>query len=200
MLRRRAATPPGRERRRDLPREHEQGEVPRDDLPGDADRPRRAVGKGVLELVGPARVVEEVRRRERQVDVARLADGLAAVQRLDDRELARALLEDARDPEEVLRALARTELRPPLGVRLARGLHRAIDIGLPRLRDLGERLLACRIDGRVALVRERLEELAADVEPVAILEVHDLARLGSGRVLPRGRYRRGLAAARDLAP
>ena len=61
---------PGRERRRDLPGEHQKREVPRDDLAGDAERPRLTVREGVLELVGPARVVEEVRGSERQVDVA----------------------------------------------------------------------------------------------------------------------------------
>ena len=100
------------ERGRDLPREHQQREVPRDDLAGDADRPRPAVRERVLELVGPARVVEEVRGRERQVDVARLLDRLAAVERLEHGELARALLEDARDAEEVLRALRRRDRRP----------------------------------------------------------------------------------------
>ncbi len=94
-----------RERGRDLPREHEQREVPRDDLARDADGLRPAVREGVLELVGPAGVVEEVRRGERKVDVARLLDRLAAVERLEHRELAGALLEDARDAEEVLRAL-----------------------------------------------------------------------------------------------
>ena len=60
----------------------------------------------VAELVGPAGVVEEVRGRERDVDVARFAQRLAAVERLDDRQLARALLDQARDPEQVLAALA----------------------------------------------------------------------------------------------
>ena len=41
---------------------------------GSAAEPR------VLELVGPARVVEEVRRRQRHVDVAALADRLAVVE------------------------------------------------------------------------------------------------------------------------
>ena len=50
------------------------------------------VRERVLELVGPAGVVEEVRGGERQVDVARLLDRLAAVQRLEHGELARALL------------------------------------------------------------------------------------------------------------
>ena len=48
----------------------------------------RAVRERVLELVRPAGVVEEVRRRERQVDVAGLLDRLAAVERLEDGELA----------------------------------------------------------------------------------------------------------------
>ena len=74
--------------------------------PATPSGPRRAVRERVLELVGPARVVEEVRRGERQVDVARLLDRLAAVQRLEHGELAGALLEDARDPEQVLGALA----------------------------------------------------------------------------------------------
>ena len=66
----------------------------------------------VLELVGPARVVEEVRGRERDVDVARLLDRLAAVHRLQHRELARPLLELPGDPVEVLRALGAGELAP----------------------------------------------------------------------------------------
>ena len=109
---------------RDLPREHQQREVPGDDLPGDAERPRLAVRERVLELVGPARVVEEVRRRQRQVDVARLADRLAAVERLEHGELARALLQDPRDSEEVLGALARRQVRPAVLERLARGARR----------------------------------------------------------------------------
>ena len=95
----------GGEGRGDLPGEHQQREVPRDDLGGDAERLRDAAGERVLELVRPAGVVPEVGRRERHVDVARLLDRLAGVHRLEDRELARALLEDPGDPEEVLRPL-----------------------------------------------------------------------------------------------
>ena len=61
---------PAGERGRDLPRQHQKREVPRHDLRGDAERTRSASGESVLELVGPACVVEEVRRRERKVDVA----------------------------------------------------------------------------------------------------------------------------------
>ncbi len=63
-------------------------------------------GRDVLQLVRPARVVEEVRGRHRDVEVARLLDRLAAVHRLGDRELPRPVLEKAGDPEEVLAALA----------------------------------------------------------------------------------------------
>ena len=85
----------GGQRRRDLPRQHQHREVPRDDLAGHAERPGVRAEARVVELVGPARVVEEVRRGQRDVDVAGLADRLAVVQRLEDGELAGALLQDA---------------------------------------------------------------------------------------------------------
>jgi hypothetical protein len=52
-------------------------------------------------------VVEEVRSGQREIDVARLLDRLAAVERLGDGQLAAPLLEDAGDPEQVLRPLGR---------------------------------------------------------------------------------------------
>ena len=143
-----------RERGSDLPREHQQREVPGDDLAGDAERLRRAVRKGVLELVGPACVVEEVRGGERQVDVARLLDRLAAVQRLEHGELARALGEDAGDPEHVLRALGAGQLRPA-PERFARRRDGVVHVGRARLRDLGERLLVAGRDRREVLLGRR---------------------------------------------
>ena len=62
---------------------------------------------------------------ERDVDVARLADRLAAVERLDDRQLARALLDQARDAEQVLAALERRQRLPRPGGG-ARRLDRAL--------------------------------------------------------------------------
>src|SRR5438874_2283364 len=126
------------ERRRDLPREHQQREVPGNDLARDADRPRPPVRERVLELVRPACVVEEVRGREREVDVARLPDRLAAVQRFEHRELARPLLEGAPDPEQVLRALGGRDLRPAVVERPPRGVDCSGYVLAPRLRDLGE--------------------------------------------------------------
>ena len=69
----------GGQRRRHLPGQHHHREVPRDHLPGHPERLRRHPGEGVLELVRPPGVVEEVGGGERQVDVARLLDRLAAV-------------------------------------------------------------------------------------------------------------------------
>jgi hypothetical protein len=54
----------------DLPRQHEQREVPRDNLAGHAERTRRGAISRVLQLVGPARIVEKVRGGERDVDIA----------------------------------------------------------------------------------------------------------------------------------
>ena len=131
------------------------------------------VRERVLELVRPARVVEEVRGRERQVDVARLLDRLAAVQRLEDGELARALLEDARDAEEVLRTLRARERRPAVLKRVARGPDRRLHLLLAGLADLCERLLGGGLDRRVGLLW--LDPLAADEEAVALADLDDLA-------------------------
>src|SRR5205085_11335481 len=149
------------------------------------------------ELVGPAGVVEEVRRGERQVDVARFLDWLAAVQRLEHRELARALLQDARDSEQVLRALRRRDVRPAVAEGLARGLHGPRGLGLRRLADLRERLLRRGADRRVRL--RRLEPLAADEVAVPLLEPDDVARLGRRRVGPILRDRRSVLAMFQLS-
>ena len=134
------------ERRRDLPGQHQQREVPRDDLGGDAERLRHAAGERVVELVGPAGVVPEVGRRERHVDVAALLDRLARVHRFEDGELAAALLEDPRDPEQVLGPLLARQRRPRAVAGAARGADRLVDVGGGRAGDLGERLLGGGID------------------------------------------------------
>ena len=64
---------PGRERRRELPRRHQQRVVPRHDLPGDADR--------LLQRVGEQRAADRVRaagdRRDRGGEEAEVLDGAA---------------------------------------------------------------------------------------------------------------------------
>ena len=171
------------ERRRDLPRQHEQREVPRDDLAGHAQRLGIWPEARMVELVGPARVVEEPRGHQRDVDVARLADRLAVVERLEHGELAGAFLQDARDAVEILPALARRHLRPDPVVRAARGLHRAVDVGLAGLADLGEHLFGRGADRLERTAVDRVDELAVDEQAVGRLQVDDRARLRRRGVL-----------------
>src|SRR6266852_67454 len=185
------------ERRRKLPRQHQQREVPRDDLAGYPNRSRLAVRERVLELVRPARVVEEVRGRERQVDIAGLLDRLAAVQRLEDRELARALLQDAGDPEEVLRALRARQRGPAVRVCVAGGRDGAVDVLLRALAHRRERLLARGRDRRVRV--RRRDPLAGNEVAVTLLEANDVARLGRRRVRPVLRSGRALRFLLDVS-
>ena len=182
----------GGERRRDLPGEHQQREVPRDDLARNSDRPRAPVRERVLELVGPPRVVEEMRGGKGHVDVARLPDRLASVQRFEDRELARAFLQDARDAEQVLRALGRGDLRPAVAEGVARGVDCARHLGDACLSHLRERFLGRGADRGVRLAR--LDPVTANVVAVPLFDSDDVPGfrsrcvgpvLGDGRALSR---------------
>ena len=188
-----------REGRRDLPGEHQQREVPRDDLRGDAERPGDPARERVLELVRPARVVPEVGRRERDVDVAALLDRLAGVHRFEDGELAAALLEDPRDPEQVLGALAARERAPRPGLGAARGADRLVRIGRRALGDQGHRLFRGGVDRGERAAALGRHVAATDEQPVALLDRDDVARLGCRRVLPRDRLAVAEAPARRRA-
>ena len=88
--------------RRDLPRQHQQREVPRDHLSRNAERRGSGPTPACSSLSAQPGVVEEVRGREGHVDVAALLDRLAVVEALEHRELAGALLHQPGDAEEVL--------------------------------------------------------------------------------------------------
>mmetsp|Transcript_22535 Transcript_22535/g.36541 ORF Transcript_22535/g.36541 Transcript_22535/m.36541 type:complete len:378 (+) Transcript_22535:9097-10230(+) len=77
----------------DFPGQHEQGEVPRDDLAADAQS--LAVGQFSLHQLGHASVVVKVTLGQRHVDIAGLADGFAIVQRFENREQATVFLQKA---------------------------------------------------------------------------------------------------------
>ena len=164
--------------------QHQQREIPRDDLADDAERRDAAAGRDVVELVRPARVIEEMRRRHRHVEVARLLDRLAAVHRLGDGELARAILQQPRDAVEVFRALAAGHLAPDVVERALRRLVGGVDIGGAGERDLGELLLVGRVDGVEIFAGLRRDELAVDEKIVARLELR-VGRLGRGIVFPQ---------------
>ena len=140
-----------------------------------------------------------MRRCERKVDVPRLADRLAAVERLEHRELARSLLQDARDPVDDLGPLGRRPGRPAVLEGSAGSDHRGIDVLGTAVGDLGELLLARRADGGVKLTGARLDELTADEEAVPLLELDDVPRLGRRGVLERGRDRRAILLLVDLS-
>jgi hypothetical protein len=142
-----------------------------DDLRGHAQR--TGAEPGVPELVGPARVIEEVLRDERQVDVARLLDRLAVVERLQHGQLAGALLDDPRDPEQVLPPLGRRHRRPHPLERAPRGGEGPVHVGLAGRGHLRQRLLVGRIDGDDALVALGRHEVAVDEQVVRRPDGHD---------------------------
>jgi hypothetical protein len=122
-----------------------------------------------------------VRRRERQVDVSGFLDRLAAVHALEHRELACAFLQVAGDAVEQLGPLPAGAPTPPLG-RGAGSRHGGVDVVGSCVGDRCERLLGCRVDGRERRPGAGLDECAADEQAVAGREVHDVGRLGRGRV------------------
>ncbi len=162
-----------RERRRDLPREHEEREVPRNHLANDAQRLRCAARRDVRELVRPAGVIEEVRCRHRHVEVARFADRLATVDRFGHRELTRAVLQQSRDAIDVLAALTPRHVAPRRLERELRSHVRRIDISAGRERDLGYTLLGRRVYRCEVIAALRSDEAAADEEVVARANVRD---------------------------
>ena len=151
---------------------------------GDADRLRVGAETRVPELVGPARVVEEVRRDQRDVDVARLPDRLAVVDRLQHRQLPGALGDDARDAEQVFRARRRRASGPTPSRKAARRRgDGSVYIGRTGVDDLGEGLLGGRVDRLERRAVCRLDELTADEQAVARLDVDDGAGFRSGCVI-----------------
>ena len=120
---------------------------------------------------------------QRDVDVTRLADGLAVVEALQDSQLARPLLNDAGDPEEVLRPLGAGHRPPHLFLGAPGHFHGPIDVFNPRGGDLREHFLGGGILGLVDVAANRLDEGPADEKPVRRPQVHDRAGLGRRCVL-----------------
>ena len=149
-----------RERRGDLPGQHEKREVPRDDLPADADRARsREFG---VDQRGPAGVMVEVAGDQGNVDVARFADRLAVVDRLEHGKEALALLHVAGERVEMTRTLVAGERRP-FRQRLARRRDRRVDVGVRALRRAGDPLAGRRVEHveqRAGLGEPPVDEMA----------------------------------------
>ncbi len=166
----------GGERGGELPRRHEDGEVPRDDLPDDAERLVEVVGHRVVVDLGDSALlradasgeVAEVVDRQRKVGGEGLADRLAVLPGLEDGELLEVLLQPVGDLEQDVAPLGRRRATPcVLGVR--RGLDGGVDVGCLAAGHRDERLA---VDGRDVL--ERLAVLGWD--PLAADEVVELRR------------------------
>ena len=131
-----------RQRRRDLPRRQQQRKVPRHDRRDDADRLAQRVGEVValdrnrlaVDLVGPAGEVLEALGGRRHLDLARLEDRLAVVQRLEPRDLVGLLHQLLADLPDQPSALARRQLAPRSVERRARRRDGGVDVGLLRRR------------------------------------------------------------------
>ena len=127
--------------------------VPRDDVAGDAVRlaPRqhrvagRVGNRLAVQLVGRAAVELEVARARDDVG-ARLLHRLAAIARLEPRELVGVVGDRARERHEPAALLDRRELAPRAVERRARGAHGRVDVR-PRRRARSTRT-ACRRTGR----------------------------------------------------
>jgi hypothetical protein len=106
--------------------------------------------------LGPAGVVVEVAGHQRQVDVARLADRLAVVERLQHGEQPAVLLHLPGEGVQVPRPRVSAD-GPPVRLRRAGRAHRAVHVPRAGLGQPGERLAGGRIEG--------LERLAAGLRP-----------------------------------
>ena len=183
---------PGGQGGRDLPGQHEEGEVPRDDLADHANG--LAVRELVVDQLRPAGVMVEVPRRQRDVEIARLADGLAVVQGLHDREQAGALLDLAGEAVEVARAGVAADLLPTGQRGVGRG-DRAVHVVVGALAEAGERAPVGRAAGpvhRAPTVGPASRDVVAEgalssAKPL----VGDGGALGGGAVVGPERRRRG---------
>ncbi len=134
-----------RQRRGDLPRRHQQREVPRDDLADDAERLAEMIGDGVgidrrdAAFLRPdaAGEVAEMVDCKRHVGSAGLADRLAIVDRLGKRQQLQIILEPVGDAIENPGALGGRD-PCPLILGGVRRIERALDIFRRRQRELGD--------------------------------------------------------------
>ena len=119
-----------------LPGEHQQREVPGNDLPDDADRLPQRVGEEVaadgngppFDLVGPTGVITE--RIEHALHVAAgVGDRLAAIERFEDRQILGVLFDEVGQFEHQLAAVGGVHRLPrPRFEGLAGGLRGGIDV------------------------------------------------------------------------
>ena len=142
---------------RDFPCEHQEREVPWDDLTADAQG--LGVGQFLVHELRHACVVVEVADRQRHVDVAGFADRLPVIQGFHDGEEARVFLHQARDGVED--AGAGVAVFGPCGLCLASGFDGECHFFGGAFGD------ACEFDARCGVCRgevvAQVTELTVDI-------------------------------------
>ena len=133
-----------RQRGRDLPGQHEQGEVPGNDLADDAAR--GVVGELLLEELRPAGVMIEMPRDQRNIEVAALANRFSVVHGFEHGQAARVLLHLSGDSVQITSPNVRSESLP-LGKCRTPGFDGSVDVGGRSLRHAGELLAGGRVCG-----------------------------------------------------
>ena len=148
------------QRRCHLPRHHQQREIPRDDLPDHAMRV--VAGELALQQLRPPRMVVEMPRDERNVDVACFAYGFSVVERFKHCEMSGMLLNAAGDRVQPARTHVAVE-RLPCGQRRARRRHGSLHIGTTPLGDISQSNSGRGIADAEVLAVDRWHERPADV-------------------------------------
>ena len=156
-------------RRADLPRPHEQWEVPWDDLSADANGLLLDVVEGIwrgiddlaVDLVRPAAVVSQAADAHADVDLGH-GCGLAVIERLNRGKEVEVLLEKVGELDEQLAAVLRGLLPPWALECLASCLYRDVDVLLGRLGDLAGDALVGWVDNIKSLTIYWLHELIVD--------------------------------------
>src|SRR5690606_17604828 len=123
----------------------------------------------VVELVGPACIVEEPCGDERHIDITALFDRFTVVEALGDRELSRTLLHETGDAKKVLAPVATTHLRPHLRVGATGSGNGRVDIVVVRARNGRDTAFVRRRNG-VERCTAAIDELAVDEEAVAVFQ------------------------------
>jgi|GEM_PF-6355894 hypothetical protein len=108
----------------------------------------------------------------------------AAVEGLDDRQIAHLFLQETGNAEKVFAAFAAGHFAPAFFVSAAGRFDRLLHVGRRPLRDFGMLLLGGGIDRGEIFAGRRLDEFAADEEVVARLDFEVGVDLGGGRVVP----------------
>jgi len=169
----------GGERRAELPRRHQQREVPGHDRADDSyrlahdhhDRGRIGRRNLVVDLVDRLPVVRDALGGKRDVDLARVADRLAHVECLEQCELVAVLVDECGQPLEDALAVLRRTAGPHAALERRTGAaNGAVDVVGVAGGNLGEDLARRRVDALERLAAQRIdvgavdERLRADVD------------------------------------